>query len=146
LIDLVYAANDLDRERTRLDREFTTTPSSASLLGIKLRQQGYAGESFSNLPLSASDANDGLVYDHKESYLLNHTNGQEPPLANRMRRVVDRLHGTEAGGRAGLNVLREQGAKAVEWKEGLRDARTKEREREEQEERDAEAFGNEFTA
>jgi len=67
-------------------------------------------------------------------------------LSERTRRIVDTLHGTEAGGRAGLQVLREQGAKAVEWKEGLREARIKEKEREEREEREAEAFGNEFSA
>lgn len=142
LIDLVYAAHDLDRERTKLDTESTTSPSSASLLGVKLRQGGYQGESFAVLPF----ANDGLTFDYHNSITATHQSGQEPPLSQRVRRIVDTLHGTAAGGRAGLDTIREQGAKAVEWKDGLRDARTREREREAIEEREAEAFGKEFAA
>lgn len=142
LIDLVYASHDLDRERIKLDMASTTSsPASASLLGIKLRTQAYQGESFASFPLSSHD---NLVYDHQNSFYSNHTLGQEPPLAARVRRVVDTLHGTLAGGRAGLPVLKEQGGKAVEWKEGLRDARTREKERELKEEQEAEAFGKEF--
>ncbi|GAA5950239.1 hypothetical protein JCM3765_004250 [Sporobolomyces pararoseus] len=140
LIDLVYASHDLDRERIKLDTSSTTSPSSASLLGIKLRTQAYQGENLASFSLST----DNLVYDHQNSFYSNHTSGQEPPLAERVRRIVDTLHGTEAGGRAGLQVLKEQGEKAVEWKEGLREARTKEKERELKEEQEAEAFGKEF--
>ncbi|GAA6024003.1 hypothetical protein JCM11491_002877 [Sporobolomyces phaffii] len=149
LIDLVYAANDLDRERTKLDRAADAAPPS--LLGVKLEQHGYAGESFANLPSlggasGSSTTTEGLAYDHKGSFFATHHVGQEPPLARRVRLVVDSLHGTSAGGRAGLAVVREHGAKAVEWKEGLRDARAREKEREAQEDREAEAFGNEFAA
>lgn len=142
LIDLVYANHDLDRERIKLDSSSSTTSttSSASLLGIKLRTQPYQGENLASFSLST----DNLVYDHQNSFYSNHTYGQEPPLAERVRRIVDTLHGTEAGGRAGLKVLKEQGGKAVEWKEGLREARTKEKERELKEEQEAEAFGKEF--
>ncbi|GAA5915524.1 uncharacterized protein JCM6883_000278 [Sporobolomyces salmoneus] len=142
LIDLVHASHDLDTERTKLDTELSGSAASATLLGLKLRQGGFQGDSFANLPFE----NDGMVYDHQNSFFANHTVGQEAPLARRVRRIVDKLHGTEAGGRAGLNVLREQGGKAVEWKEGLREARTREKQREAQEEQEAEAFGKEFTA
>ncbi|GAA5885301.1 hypothetical protein JCM16303_005996 [Sporobolomyces ruberrimus] len=143
LIDLVYAAHDLDTERIKLDTESTTSMSTASLLGVKLRTEGYTRDSIGFVPHSEKD---WLVYDHQNSFYANHTSGQEPPLAKRTRRIVDALHGTEAGGRAGLAVLREQGGKAVEWKEGLREARSREKEREEQEELEAEAFGKEFAA
>ncbi|GAA5934139.1 uncharacterized protein JCM15063_000565 [Sporobolomyces koalae] len=156
LIDLVFAENDLDVERVKLDHDASTSSStsssttaavaggatsSASLLGVKLRQSG-----FSEHLLSTFGDQDGSVYDHKNSFYSNHTTGQEPPLARRVRQVVDTLHGTLAGGRAGIHTVEEHGAKAVQWKEGLRDARRRERERELLEEQEAEAFGKEFAA
>jgi len=145
LLDLVLAQHKLDQERIKLDTA-ATSPSSASLLGVRLRQTATSSDSFDFSSTAGGGGPDGAIYDHQSSFYSSHTAGSEPPLAKRVRRVVDKLHGTEAGGRAGVQVLKEQGEKAVQWKEGLRDARRQEKEREEREEREAEGFGQAFAA
>lgn len=143
LLDLVLAQHKLDQERIKLDTA-ATSPSSASLLGVRLRQTANS-DSF-DFSATGGGGVDGAIYDHQHSFYSSHTAGSEPPLAKRVRRVVDKLHGTEAGGRAGVQVLEEQGEKAVQWKEGLRDARRQEKEREEREDQEAEGFGQAFAA
>jgi hypothetical protein len=41
----------------------------------------------------------------RDSFLSSFKNGSEAPLGRRWRRVVDALHGTEAGGQAGVFML-----------------------------------------
>lgn len=56
------------------------------------------------------------------------TRGSEPPMRKRWRRVMDRLHGTESGGQAGVGTLAEEGE---DWGERVeRMARETEREKE----------------
>ncbi|GAA5867259.1 hypothetical protein JCM1840_005001 [Sporobolomyces johnsonii] len=140
LYDVVRAQQELDLQRIRLDAAGTSS-ASASLLGVKLRLSSNAPDS--KFELSPSGAN-GELYDHQGSFFAVHETGAEPPLSQRMRRVVDRLHGTAAGGRAGVEVVEEMGERAIQWKEGLKAAREREREREQREEREAEAFADEF--
>ncbi|GAA6060704.1 hypothetical protein JCM10212_003325 [Sporobolomyces blumeae] len=143
LLALVLANYSLDQERIKLDLA-AASPSAASLLGVKLRLGENSRDSYVGLDSTFGRDREGAIYDHEHSFYSAHTNGAEPPLAKRVRRIVDRLHGTEAGGRAGLEVVEEHGAKAVEWQEGLRDARRQERDREARDEEEAEAFGDMF--
>ncbi|GAA5948842.1 hypothetical protein JCM21900_003446 [Sporobolomyces salmonicolor] len=136
LYDVVRAQQELDLERIRLD-----AAASASLLGVNLRLASNAPDARFELGPRGAD---GKVYDHQGSFFAVHETGAEPPLSQRMRRVVDRLHGTEAGGRAGIEVVEELGERAIQWKEGLKAARERERQREEKEEREAEVFAEQF--
>lgn len=51
---------------------------------------------------------------YADSFEKKFTVGAEPPLSGRMRRVMDVLHGTEGGGRAGLRTLEEAGPAVME--------------------------------
>ncbi|BGP38345.1 hypothetical protein JCM10450v2_002293 [Rhodotorula kratochvilovae] len=134
LRDLVTAQALLDVQRVKLDAGGST---HTGLLGVDVKLASNAATSFGYL-----DSDDH--FDHRASFYAGFAKGAEPPLAQRLRRVVDTLHGTEAGGRAGPVTLREQGGKAVQWREGLAQARRAAREQEQRQEEEALAFADAF--
>ncbi|GAA5911539.1 hypothetical protein JCM6882_000532 [Rhodosporidiobolus microsporus] len=121
----------LDTQRVRLDASGST---STSIFGLEIRQPAVA-----HLDLPGNDS-----FDHRESFLSAYTTGSEPPIAKRVRRLIDALHGTTAGGRAGAHTLRESGDKATQWKEGLVKAREQATQQEKEQEREAEDFAKAF--
>lgn len=88
-----------------------------------------------NLNSSIQSYRSNQYYDetYSESFEKINILGSEPPLSNRMRRIMDTLHGTTAGGQAGLETLIEKGPGIMRIEEEKRE----EREREEKEEQEA---------
>ncbi|GAA6034813.1 hypothetical protein JCM8097_009311 [Rhodosporidiobolus ruineniae] len=134
LRDLVHARMLVDNQRVRLD---ASGSAATSILGLDLR---LPVNEIQNYYLAEQE----LPFDHRESFELAYTKGAEPPLAQRVRRIVDALHGTTAGGRAGVATMRENGDKAKLWKEGLTQAKEQARVKELDEEREAEEFVKAF--
>ncbi|GAA6000513.1 hypothetical protein JCM10207_008046 [Rhodosporidiobolus poonsookiae] len=135
LRDQVQAALLLDVQRVRLD---ASGSASTSLLGLDLSVPANELASTYNF--------DQAPFDHRESFFASFVKGSEPPLAKRTRQVVDVLHGTQAGGRAGPATLEEVGERAVQWREGLGQAREEARRLEDRIDRDAEEFSAAFEA
>ncbi|GAA5829302.1 hypothetical protein JCM11251_004999 [Rhodosporidiobolus azoricus] len=132
LSDIIPSQQIIDNERMRLG---ATSSTSTSILGLDLNLSPAARN---------HDLRDDRPFDHRESFLSAFTQGAEPPLAKRVRRMIDAVHGTTAGGRAGAHTLREQGEKAKAWKEGLVKAREQAKLQEVEQERDAEEFAKAF--
>ncbi|GAA6049015.1 hypothetical protein JCM3770_005440 [Rhodotorula araucariae] len=135
LRDLVTAQQLLDVQRVKLDAGGST---HMGLLGVDVKLASNAATSL-GFYLDGDEH-----FDHRASFYDGFAKGAEPPLAQRLRRVVDALHGTEAGGRAGPATLREQGHKAVQWREGLAQARRAADEQEQRQEEEALAFADAF--
>ncbi|GAA5976657.1 hypothetical protein JCM11641_005653 [Rhodosporidiobolus odoratus] len=135
LHELISSQTKVDVQRIRLEASGSAT---TSILGLDLKQPGNGSQA----TLGSAFENEG--FDHRESFFTAFTKGAEPPLARRMRRMVDKLHGTEAGGRAGVETMKEFGDKAKEWREGLGKARFEQREMEKRMEREAEEFVRAF--
>ncbi|GAA5861284.1 hypothetical protein JCM8547_008546 [Rhodosporidiobolus lusitaniae] len=131
--DWVEAQRLLDNERVRLE---SSGSNSTSILGLDLKASATGVAHFSFSPEEA--------FDHRESFYHAYTKGAEPPLGKRVRKIVDVLHGTEAGGRAGVKTTRENAGRAKEWREGLVRAKEQARERERARERDEEDFARAF--
>ncbi|SCV67751.1 BQ2448_5362 [Microbotryum intermedium] len=55
--------------------------------------------------------------------LREYLHGQEPPLRQRVRRLIDAAHGTSSGGLAGLATVERTGQDANRWKQQLDEAR-----------------------
>lgn len=125
----------LDNERMRLHASGSV---ATSLLGLDLHLPSNTVNGY-NAYLS-----DEQAFDHRESVYSAFKKGGEPFLAKRVRRVVDALHGTSAGGRAGVKTMKEVGEKAKQWQVGLGEAREQERQREREQEREAEEFARAF--
>lgn len=140
--DVVNLNRHLDLERVRLTAARTVTSSLQSVnvsvpanfdslhdaFGFGLGGFGGFGDP------SASQ------FDYRASFYRAYSQAGEPPLANRLRRVVDALHGTTAGGRAGPDVVARRGAEAVEWTRQLERAHGDAREQRRRDEDESRAF------
>lgn len=125
--DLVTAHSVLDSERVKFNQPHT------ALLDLQLDLQGNRYDSgipsMRTTPPTTAD-----------SPLLAFKEGSEPPLRSRVRRVVDKLHGTANGGLAGLQTVLENTAKAQEWSKGLQQAKLSKEQREREEEDELKGF------
>ncbi|BGP14312.1 hypothetical protein JCM10213_004439 [Rhodosporidiobolus nylandii] len=133
--EVVKAHRLIDNQRVRLD---ASGSAATGLVGLDLSLKTAYSDEHS---LGTEDP-----FDHRQSFFQAYTQGSEPPLAKRTRRIIDALHGTEAGGRAGVHTVREQGERAQAWKEGLVAARAQAREQDRAQEQDAEDFVKAFEA
>lgn len=136
LRDVVHAQILLDGQRVYLD---ASASRSTSLVGV---DASLSPHSPSGYPELRSDGHQ--VVDHRASFYDSFVRGAEPPLAGRIRRLIDALHGTTAGGRAGPATLQEQGERAVKWREGLVQARKAAAEQDRVRDQEAQAFADQF--
>lgn len=134
--DLVNLNRHLDLERVRLTAARTVTSSLQSVnvtvpANFDLHHDLLG---FGDPTTSSSQ------FDYRGSFYRAYSQAGEPPLANRLRRVVDALHGTTAGGRAGPDVVARRGAEAVEWTRQLERAHGDAREQRRRDEDESRAF------
>ncbi|KWU43587.1 hypothetical protein RHOSPDRAFT_19386 [Rhodotorula sp. JG-1b] len=141
--DVVNLNRHLDLERVRLTAARTVTSSLQSVnvtvpANFDLHHDllGFGG--FGDPTTSSSQ------FDYRGSFYRAYSQAGEPPLANRLRRVVDALHGTTAGGRAGPDVVARRGAEAVEWTRQLERAHGDAREQRRRDEDESRAFQTAF--
>lgn len=112
LRDIILAHGEIDKRRAQLDLGGRRGTSLTSL-DVNAPSNFYAAHN-----VLADDK-----FDPRKSFFAAYTQGQEPPLARRLRQVTDALHGTVAGGRAGPTTMQEQGERAKQWRDGLASAR-----------------------
>lgn len=132
--DLVNLNRHLDLERVRLTAARTVTSSLQSVNVTVPANYDSHHDSFS---FGGADSNQ---FDYRGSFYRAYSQAGEPPLANRLRRVVDVLHGTTAGGRAGPDVVARRGAEAVEWTRQLERAHGDAQEQRRRDEDESRAF------
>ena len=134
--DLVNLNRHLDLERVRLTAARTVTSSLQSVNVTGPANYDSHHDSFFGFggPTSASQ------FDYRGLFYRAYSQAGEPPLANRLRRVVDARHGTTAGGRAGPDVVARRGAEAVEWTRQLERAHGDAREQQRRDEDESRAF------
>ncbi|POY72484.1 hypothetical protein BMF94_4310 [Rhodotorula taiwanensis] len=141
--DLVTLNRRLDLERVRLTASRTLTPS---LQAVDLATPAnYSNDGLYNFD-SAIGGRDAAAdrFNYRASFYQAYSRAGEPPLAQRMRKVVDALHGTTAGGRAGPDTVREHGEKAVRWNRELEQARSAARDQRTRDEEESRAFQEAF--
>lgn len=145
--DLVQLNRHLDLERVRLTAHRNAT-ASLQQVDIAVPANYNDDNSFSSFSASFQPLGpDGSApdrFDYRGSFYHAYRRGGEPPLAQRLRQVVDALHGTSAGGRAGPETLQEHGDRAVRWNRELEQAQQAAREQRTRDEEESRAFQDAF--
>lgn len=141
--DLVNLHRHLDLERVRLTAARTVTSSLQSVnLAVPANHDNHDALAFGADP-TAAGAQLGH-FDYRGSFYQAYSRAGEPPLAARLRQVIDALHGTTAGGRAGPDVVAENGEKAVRWARQLEQAQLAAREQRRRDDDESRAFQDAF--
>ncbi|GAA5865296.1 hypothetical protein JCM3774_004930 [Rhodotorula dairenensis] len=137
--DLVNLNRHLDLERVRLTAARTVTSSLQSVnLAVPANYDNHDSLAFGDAATQLGQ------FDYRGSFYKAYSQAGEPPLAARLRQVVDALHGTTAGGRAGPDVVADHGEKAVRWNRELEQARRAAREQRRRDEDESRAFQEAF--
>ncbi|SCZ93697.1 BZ3500_MvSof-1268-A1-R1_Chr6-3g08828 [Microbotryum saponariae] len=84
------------------------------------RQRGLGGV---QLDIESAGETSGERDALEDGPLRVYLHGQEPPLRQRVRRLIDAAHGTSSGGLAGLATVERTGQDANRWKQQLDEAR-----------------------
>lgn len=119
----------LTRNKNQLYHEIEKINSNSSSNSTLLTSQ----EINLTKSIQTSLSNHYLDSNYSESFEKINILGTEPPLSNRMRRIMDSLYGTNSGGQAGFETLLEKGPSIMR----LEVEKREEREREEREEQEA---------
>ncbi|GAA5976650.1 hypothetical protein JCM10908_005582 [Rhodotorula pacifica] len=135
--DLVHLNRRLDLEKVRLTAARTVTSSLQSV-------DTTSPANFNHEQYFDFSQGPGKQFDYRASFYQAYNQAGEPPLAQRLRKVVDALHGTTAGGRAGPQVVAEHGEKAVQWNRELEQAQNAARDQRRRDEDESRAFQEAF--
>jgi hypothetical protein len=129
-INLILANKLINQEAYKFNNKSTT------LLDLDLHLLAPTADRIESIDSKKQSIN--------RSFQANWKYGSEPPLSNRVRRLLDTLHGTTAGGQPGLQTIRQMKDHLGDHKLQITQTAIARREKDKEEDLAAEGFGEGF--